>query len=186
MKLKHCIKIILIGILCFLPVTIEAKEKVTLYFFHGNTCVHCKAAWEYLNEITPNYPELEIVGYEVFEDSSNAALLEQVRKVLGSDSRGVPFFVVGERYLTGFNELRKEDLKTIMEYYLKHPDEYTDVVSKVVAGELPNDEENKVVEEVHPVNMNQQRKEKMLEKILLYSALAIGLIGILIGLKKKW
>lgn len=186
MKIKYYSVMIVIGLVCLLPVRVMAKEKRTLYFFHGNTCVHCQAAWEYLNEIAPDYPNIEVVGYEVFDDAANEQLLSQVKDVLESDSRGVPFFVIGERYLTGFNETRKEDLKAIMDYYLEHPDEYQDVVKKVVSGEYVKEEKDNIIEEVHPVNMNQMRRKEMIQNILIFSGLLIVLSGILVALHKKW
>lgn len=187
MKWKVYISILLVGILSLFPVNVWAKEKITFYFFHGNTCAHCQAAWEYLDEIKGNYPDVEIVGYEVFDDENNAALMDKVKEVLGSDSRGVPFFVVGERYLTGFNEMRKEDIKAIMDYYLKHPKEYTDVVAKVISGELPKDDTQETFEEVHPVDMNERAKQDIIKQIAIFSGLVIILSGILVLLhKKKW
>ncbi len=187
MKIKYYSWMIIIGLVCLLPINVMAKEKMTLYFFHGNTCVHCQAAWEYLTENASDYPDIEVVGYEVFEDAANEQLLSQVKEVLGSDSRGVPFFVIGERYLTGFNEARKEDLKAIMDYYLEHPEEYKDVVKKVVDGEyVKEDDKDSVVEEVHPVNMNEIRKKEIIQNILIFSGLLIVLSGILVALHKKW
>ena len=155
-------RILMLGItLCiFFPCSVFAQEKITLYFFHGSTCPHCALAKEYLNEVKRSYPKLEIVGYEVWEDENNASLLSEVRRVLSSESRGVPFFVVGERYLTGFGKGRKQDIIDALDYYEDHESEYQDVVAKVLRGELKPTEENKEVAYVHPVSLNEEHKKK--------------------------
>lgn len=186
MKYLKYILISIISMLFLMSGGVCAKEKITLYFFHGNTCVHCKEAWEYLDTIKSDYPSVDFVGYETFEVSSNEELLVKVRKVLGSDSRGVPFFVIGERYLTGFGEYRKEDIKDALNYYTVNYDEYDDIVAKVISGEFSEHEDGEKLKEVHPVNMLQIRKEKTYKKIVVYGIGFILLILLLIILRKKW
>ena len=186
MKYLKYILISIISMLFLLPGRVCAKEKVTLYLFHGNTCVHCKAAWEYLDTIKSDYPSVDFVGYEIFEDTSNEELLTKVRKILGSDSRGVPFFVIGERYLTGFGDYRKEDVIDALDYYMVNYDEYDDIVAKVILGEFSEHEDDEKLKEVHPVNMLQVKKEKTYKKIVVYGIGSILLILLLIILRKKW
>ena len=172
---------------CFLfPFHVNASEKITLYLFHGSTCPHCKEAREYLNEIQNQYPEMEVVGYEVFEDEKNNQLLTEVRKILGSDSRGVPFFVIGERYLTGFGDYRKQDLIDALDYYREHKSEYQDVVLKVVNGELKK-EDDSFLEEVHPVSLNEVRKNKDIIHIIGCGVIIIllAIIYCLLGKREK-
>lgn len=177
----------MIGIALFLcfPVSVLAREKMTLYFFHGNTCPHCALAKEYLNEIKENYPNLEIIGYEVWEDEKNEALLSEVRTVLSSDSRGVPFIVIGERYLTGFGSSRKQDIVDAIDYYVDHESEYKDVVAQVIRGKMKLGNEKKDVPEVHPVSLVEEHKKKDIIHMIGCGILIVLLAILYIVLGKK-
>lgn len=175
--MKRIAAIVVMTLVFLMPEAVFASSKINLYFFHGSTCPHCYDAKDYLNEITDKYPDLEIIGYEVWEDEENAKLWQQVKDVLNSDSKGVPFIVVGERFLTGFGDYRKQDIKNAIDYYVENPGEYQDVVSQVIKGSYEEENEQKQELVVHPVSMIEERKKSDLKKAYFY-----GIILILIGI----
>lgn len=171
---RYVISMIVVLMVLLLPGVVQAREKTTLYLFFGNGCPHCADAKTYLASIQSEYPKMEVIGYEVFDDDANATLWQSVKKTLKSDSQGVPFIVIGERYLTGFAEYRKADITAALDYYLAHPNEYVDVVAAVKDGKYDDTPKSDVTEspEVHPVKMNEW-KRKNWEKVPIYGGLLV-------------
>lgn len=153
----------------WLPLAVQAKEKVTLYFFYGNTCPHCEQAALYLEELQKQRNDFTIVRYETFDSRENETLLQQVRNKLGSDSIGVPFMVIGDKYLTGFAEYRKADILNILDQYQKDSTSYHDVVASVLAGEnQPKVSDNPTLSaKSDPVDMDKIAFSENLAKIVV-------------------
>lgn len=106
---KNIIKILTIIIVFFSIFTFdirgaEATETVNLYFFESETCPHCHAEKEFLEKISPKYPNLKIHDFEVTKSRQNALLLQKVGKLLDANISGVPFTVIGDKYYVGFGE----------------------------------------------------------------------------------
>lgn len=185
MKYIKYLFLVVITTISLLPIKILAYEKVTVYLFHGATCPHCQSAIEYLEDIRSDYSDIDIITYEVWEDNNNSELFEQVKEELETDSRGVPFFVIGNRYLTGFSETRKEDIKNAINYYLNNNNEYKDVVASVINGKTNNKKDNNYTS----VDISKVEDKKVYKEIYYLGIVAIILIGIYIGItmyeKKK-
>lgn len=86
-----------------LPVRAQARE-VVLEFFWAQGCPHCAHQKEFLVDLKAKYPNLVIQDYEISQNSSHALLLQQRGRDLGADVSGVPFTVVGNKYVTGFRD----------------------------------------------------------------------------------
>ena len=93
---------ILFGILLFIPFTINAKE-VNAYLFYGQGCPHCAQLEEYLQKEYKNDKDLNIYRYEVWNSSENVELWNKVQDALCIESSGVPYFVVGNKVVRGYN-----------------------------------------------------------------------------------
>ena len=90
---------------------INSGEKVTIYLFEGDGCTFCTKAITYFAGIGDEYKDyFDIMAYEVWYNSENAALLEEVKKELDrEDTKGVPFIMIGRDFqLVGFDESRGE------------------------------------------------------------------------------
>lgn len=111
----------------------KEEEKVTLYFFHGNGCPHCAEEDKFLNSIKDNYPNLEIVKYEVWYNEENAELLKKVENVFNITRSGVPTNVIGSTVISGYNESQGKKIERAIQYYLEN--DYHDVVEEIKAGE---------------------------------------------------
>ncbi len=86
-----------------LPFSNKATEKeITIYFFWGKGCPHCEKEKPFLDKITKKYPQVEIQSYEVWGSKENRDLMIQFGEKLNADVRGVPFTVIGEKYVTGW------------------------------------------------------------------------------------
>lgn len=79
------------------------KPAVTLHFFWGEGCPHCEKAKPFVADLGRRYPRLQVRDYEVFQHPENLALLRQLSAATGSEAKGVPTFILGERMFSGFN-----------------------------------------------------------------------------------
>lgn len=163
------LKYVLIVTILFLlvPQVSEAKEKQTLYFFHSETCIHCKKAKEWFPEVKKKYKDLEIVSYEISENEDNAELFLKVIEELNVKSKAVPFFVIGNKYLTGFSELQKDSIIRNIKYYNNNSEKYEDIIRPIIDG-------NKL--EIKPINIADEEKEFALKQIAKIGSLIILLI----------
>lgn len=184
---KKVFRLTCVLIACFMYLSnINAADKITLYLFRGDGCPHCEAALEYISSIQKDHPTMEVVTYEVFNHQENVALWNTVKETLGSDSKGVPFIVIGERYLTGFAEYRKADIEAALKYYEKHPNEYKDVVLMVRSGsKKENQVQTKdVVEDIKPVEMHEE-KNRLYRNLFITTGLLVICGGVYYWLSRK-
>lgn len=84
------------------PDKIETEQGVNLYFFWSNGCPHCEKEKKFLKEIELKYPQIAIFDFEVSRNKENIKLLENIGNELKVDIKGVPFTVVGKKYLIGW------------------------------------------------------------------------------------
>lgn len=118
-------------LLLLLPTVIDAKE-VNLYLFHGDGCPHCAKEREYLKELEEEYEQLNINLYEVWYDEENQELMEKVKTALNANTNYVPFTVIGNKYMVGFNDNTKTSIKNNIESCIK--DDCEDVVANILTG----------------------------------------------------
>ena len=102
-KLKSLFIAILFLVL-FIPFNTKALEEIRLYLFHQEGCPHCEAEIEFLESIEDDYPNLEIIKYEVSGNAMNYALYNKVMKKTKIYENGVPFTMIGTDYHVGFDE----------------------------------------------------------------------------------
>lgn len=142
--IKSCF-LFLICFFCF-SISVSAKDKVTLYLFYGSECPHCADEKEFLKELEKKYSSLEIKLYEVWHNEENEKLMNQVKEVLDKNNPYVPFTVVGENALTGFNSSMENSIESLVKNCMETT--CTDIVSKLEKNEnveilgQENNEEN--------------------------------------------
>lgn len=115
---------------------IKAEENlVNLYLFYSNTCPHCEAEMELLDELQEDYDNLKIYKYEISENE-NSLLLSKVSEMFDINVTGVPFTIIGEKTFFGYSEENsKKKFIGAIEYYSSHG--YTDKVGEYLGNELP-------------------------------------------------
>ena len=132
--MKKILKLLLVSIFVFLiSFSVQAKEKVTLYFFYGEGCPHCAEEEDFLIPVLEKDKDLKIVKLEVWNNTENADLLDKVAAAYGKEIRGVPSNVIGDTVINGYNEYNANKIKRAVEYYKKH--DYTDNVKKLMNNE---------------------------------------------------
>ena len=145
-KIKYLF-IIVLSFLFILP-NVKAEEQIDLYLFHSNTCSHCKAEINFLNELKEKYENLNLNLYEVNDSKENKDLMIDIKEKLNIDSPNVPFTVIGDYYYIGFGEGIKEGIEKLV---VKYSEEGSyDVISDIISGndisnfKIKNGEINKI------------------------------------------
>jgi glutaredoxin len=83
---------------------LAADKPVTVYLFWTIGCPHCLHEKEFLAGLARRDPALRLVDLEISARRENRELLQKVGKLLQADVSGVPFTVIGDRYLIGFQD----------------------------------------------------------------------------------
>lgn len=73
-----------------------------LVFFWGVGCPHCEEAKPFVDALEREHPKLRVARVESRRDAEGRRRFVDTMNGLGATAVGVPTFVVGERYLTGF------------------------------------------------------------------------------------
>lgn len=117
-------------------VAAAAPSPFVIHFFYGQGCPHCAKEEKVLREYENRYGNLRIERYEVYFNQENMDLLEKVVERLEAYSVAVPFLVVGNEYVVGFDENFTPDMiKTLIAKCL--PGHCPDVVRQLRAGGGP-------------------------------------------------
>lgn len=81
--------------------TVE-RYPARLYLFYLDTCPHCHEELKFLDKIKGDYPNLEVVKFEVSKDFKNQNLFQQVNDKFSLQG-GVPVTVIGDQHFLGFD-----------------------------------------------------------------------------------
>jgi len=90
-------------VLFLLPFTVKAEE-VNIYLFYGKECPHCAALEKYLDKEYRKDEDIKIYRYEVWHDKTNQKIWEKVQNVTKKEAKGVPYFIIGDIVLQGYND----------------------------------------------------------------------------------
>lgn len=80
------------------------EGRVHLYMFYAYDCPHCKKAHKFLSELKTQYPDLEVMQYEIKKNKDNLNFFEHVSKEYNVKPQGVPTIFIGEKNFVGFYE----------------------------------------------------------------------------------
>ena len=100
----------------------ESDEKINVYVFRGSTCGYCLKAIAYFTSILPEYGQyFNLKTYEVWANSDNSELLENVAATLGDKVQGVPYIVIGNTAFPGYadtynSEIESKDRYDVMQH----------------------------------------------------------------------
>lgn len=88
-------KVLLFVLLTAALFVVPAAAATQLVFFHEIGCSHCAHADEFLTSIHPQYPELEILHYEISEEES-LDLLAALLAAYHVEQSSVPMIFIGD------------------------------------------------------------------------------------------
>lgn len=176
-------KIILILSFIFLfTFTSSVKaENIDIYLFYGDGCPHCKAEKEYLNEIKDKY-EITIHEYETWYNSDNEKLMIRVKNALGTENPYVPFTVIGDIGITGFNENTKSEI----EHKLNNFNNAENIVEKVIANPEKYDKLQEEEIDKNETKIEEEKDEEIMDIPLIgkvnVKSFSLPIIAAAIGL----
>ena len=100
----------------------ETDDQAIIYMFRGQGCGYCRAFLNFLNSISKEYGKyFKLVSFEVWNDSTNSALLNKVPLVTNEAAGGVPYIVIGEKVFGGYASAYDEDIKAAIMAQYKDP-----------------------------------------------------------------
>ena len=79
---------------------------VTVYLFWAEGCPHCAHEKEFLAQLERQDQDLKVVALEISASRENRDLLQKIGKLLHADVSGVPFTVIGNQYVIGWQDAR--------------------------------------------------------------------------------
>ena len=144
--MKKLIKSLLVALLLVVPVTFASAKtttttqgtapgKVNMYVFYGDGCSHCLALETYIKTSLRKNDQVKdkvnIIYYEVWnysgDHAQNAELMSAVGSSLGTNPTGVPFYVIGDKFFSGYGESYNDTIvNTILDQASNN--KYVDVV----------------------------------------------------------
>jgi len=86
------------------PPTQAGDKPVTVYLFWTTGCPHCLHEKEFLTALARRDKAIQVVALEVSARGENLELLQKVGKLLQADISGVPFTVIGDHYVIGWQD----------------------------------------------------------------------------------
>lgn len=120
--IKGVLSILLI-VACFVSYSpllpAQANSSPTIHLFWAEGCPHCTHEKEFLKDYQEKYQDIVLEYYEITRDKDNLELLQKVGRALKADVAGVPFTVIGEKYIVGFQDAEttgKEIDKYVQDY----------------------------------------------------------------------
>ena len=144
--MKYIKKIFFLIVMCMVCIPLVSADTgdnlVNIYLFYSDSCPHCAAEKELLNEIEEDYDNVRIYKYEVSKNDDNLDLMLEVAELLDTKVTGVPFTVIADKVYKGYNhDNSKTKFLGTIDYYSNHG--YKDVVGEYIGDvELPSYEVN--------------------------------------------
>lgn len=144
--MKKFLKVLIVMVLVVCPfvnvnakTTTKAKDPVNFYIFYGSGCSHCAELHEYTAELENNKKinkKFKIVDLEVWSNQENSELMTIVGQYFNYDVDGVPFYVIGDEYFSGFSEESSpEKIEAAIDKAYNNS-EYVDIVAGIQDGSI--------------------------------------------------
>ena len=174
--MKKTLKVLLF-LLLFIPFLLFGSEKdLNIYLFYGDGCPHCKEEEKWFESYLKKNDYIKIHRYEVWYNKDNQEKYSKVHDILNDTSSGIPYLIIGETVISGFDEeITPERIKNAVEYYKNI--NYKDKVG-IYLGivEDKNEEETKTDYQESEVKIPILGKQKIKDVSIGLSAVVIGLV----------
>lgn len=110
----------------------KAENKKNLYLFYGDGCPYCERELAFLEQIYPEYQSyFNLYAFEVWNNQENKEFLNQVAELLDTKAGSIPYLVIGNEVIIGFNEERQT---IIQDKILENPN--FDIVEEIKKQEI--------------------------------------------------
>jgi cytochrome c biogenesis protein CcdA/thiol-disulfide isomerase/thioredoxin len=91
----------------------DANGSITVYFFYGSGCSHCALVEPYMDSIAAKYPQATVKKMEVYYNSTNQALFQDLNARYDVEDPVVPSVFIGDKALIGEDAINAELEPTI-------------------------------------------------------------------------
>lgn len=178
--MKKILYVLLFAILLIPNILFADEKELNIYLFYGDGCPHCAALEKYLDTYLDVHSEVKLHKYEVWYNEENSQKYYDVHELLNNKGNGIPFLIIGETTITGFNEkYTPERIDNAIKYYseVKYKDKvgiYLGVVED--DGKEENDDVKKEEYVESEVNIPILGKKKAKEVPLVLASIVIGLV----------
>jgi len=164
----------------------QETPDVNVYVFWSSGCPHCRKEEAFFEDLVKEKPNVNVMSYEVSKSFSSAILFSEVGKFLGADTGGVPFTVIGSKYLAGFGSAETtgkvfiqaiekvesgEDYDILEEFFEEEEGEEGTEKEETEQEEEENNDDSGVEEEN---NANEEQEE---DSLLIPDELDLPIIG---------
>lgn len=110
----------------------KAENKKNLYLFYGDGCPYCERELAFLEQIYPEYQSyFNLYAFEIWNNQENKEFLNQVATLLDTKAGSIPYLVIGNEVIIGFNEERQT---IIQDKILENPN--FDIVEEIKKQEM--------------------------------------------------
>ena len=118
--MKRIIKVLFLLVL-FVPFFVFGEEKeINMYLFYGDGCPHCAELEAYLTPYLKKHKNVHLYKYEVWYNEENANKYVEVHELLNDGSSGIPYLVIGNTTLVGWNrESTPDRVENTVKYYMQ-------------------------------------------------------------------
>lgn len=175
---KIKILLLLLTLFLFIP-SAKAQDKYNLYLFYGDGCPHCKEEEEFFDDYLKNEPDVNLVKYEVWHSKDNQKLWIKVQDRLNNHSNGVPYLIIGDRVVVGYNVSTSDTIKDYVKKYKSSKNPY-DIINVLESKEKENKKEKEEListnEEVDEVTVPVLGKIKASEVSLPLLSVVLGFV----------
>lgn len=125
--MKKIIYLLIFAILLIPNILFAEEKEMHIYLFYGDGCPHCAKEEKFLDSYLKNKPFIKLHKYELWKHSENGKLYDEVHKLLKDDGDGIPYLVIGNNSITGFDENSTPDsIRSTIQYYRNT--DYKDIV----------------------------------------------------------
>lgn len=112
------ISVSLLSTLFLVPIA-DAQGRVSLYYFYGEDCPHCRAMTIIIEELEEEFPELDVYKLEISSNATNSELFNALIQVYNPPAVDIPAVFIGNKSLIGY-ELTKESLENEIAFCLQN------------------------------------------------------------------
>ena len=120
--------ILLLSFFMFINVSARTAD---VYLFYGRECPHCAAFEKFAEENKDKY-NFNVISYETWYDEENSELLNKVIERFGDTKAGVPYIVIGNQRIIGWNDSKIDMFLSIVKK--NRQKEYCSIVLDVING----------------------------------------------------
>ncbi|MBD3248957.1 hypothetical protein GF336_02830 [Candidatus Woesearchaeota archaeon] len=87
------------------------SKSVDMVVFYGEGCPHCSQLKSFLDDVSDDYPELNVIEKEVYFDNKNRELFSLMVYRFDTEIQGVPTTFIDDKVIVGFSKAIGESIE---------------------------------------------------------------------------